>query len=168
MHRIAWTLALVTAIGCSASGGEEPPPSAVDRFIQVADGVVRDTRSELPWTAQDSAAELPWSAADERCRRLGRGSSAGADATGWRLPTSEELAGIYDESQVQACGADRCRLDPAVDLTSPYQWSSTARGKEGGRRVYVDFRHGSELAPLLRSTLTRRALCVRKQVSRPR
>jgi hypothetical protein len=168
MQRIAWILALATTIGCSGVAGEEPPPSAAQRFAPIADGVVRDARSDLLWTAQDSAAERRWSAADERCRQLVRGASVGTGATRWRLPTSEELAAIYDESQDQACGADRCRLDPAIDLTSPYQWSSTARGKDGDRRVYVDFRHGSELAPLLRPALTRRALCVGEWASRPR
>ncbi|MBW2422017.1 MAG: DUF1566 domain-containing protein [Deltaproteobacteria bacterium] len=121
---------------------------------------MRDTRSTLLWTARDNDAELPWPAADEHCRGLVRASEAGADGTPWRLPTSEELAALYDASQVQACGPDRCRLDPAVDLTSPYQWSSSARGEKGDRRVYFDFRHGSQLAPLLRPALTRRALCV--------
>jgi hypothetical protein len=173
MTRLIWILPLAAMAGCTdgdvpAAAVHGAPPHAAERFVRVDEGIVRDTRSDLLWTAQDSSVELRWSAADERCRQLVRGSSIDTGATGWRLPTSEELAAIYDESQVQACGADRCRLDPAVDLTSPYQWSSTARGKDGDRRVYVDFRHGSELAPLLRPSLTRRALCVGERASRPR
>jgi hypothetical protein len=156
MRRVAWILALATVSACWDGAEQDRSTREVHRFVHAADGAVRDDRTQLLWTARDSREELPWAAADARCRELSIG------AAGWRLPTSEELAAIYDESEDQACGRDRCRVDPALDLSSPYQWSSTARGEEGDRRVYVDFRHGTRLAPLLRPTLTRRGLCVRE------
>jgi hypothetical protein len=162
MQRKVWILALAASLGCAGLPGRSRVPGEAPRFDPLPNGIVRDTRSALLWTARDSAAELPWPAADARCRSLVLGSEG---STGWRLPTREELAALYDESHVQACGADRCRVDPVIDLSSPYQWASTARGTQADRRVYLDFRYGSELAPLLRPTLTRRALCVSERVS---
>jgi hypothetical protein len=53
-----------------------------------------------------------------------------------------------------------CRIDPALDLSSPYQWSASAPRPD--RRAYYDFSLGSQLAPLIRPTLTRRALCTQR------
>jgi hypothetical protein len=117
---------------------------------------VRDATTGLLWTAQDAGEELTWQAAERRCGERAPSTSTG-DA--WRLPSIDELATLFEESQAQPCGPGTCRIDAAIDLSSPYQWSATARGE--GRRVYFDFQHGGQLAPLLRPRLTRRALCVR-------
>ena len=62
----------------------------------------------------------------------------------------------------QPCGeAAICRIDPAIQLSSPYQWSATA--PQPARRIYYDFSLGSQLAPLIRPTLTRGTLCTRGQ-----
>jgi hypothetical protein len=153
---VTWTALLIAVSACSA--GDEPEPSSanVRRFTEAGEGVVRDSRTGLLWTVRDAGRELAWDAAQRRCREL---AFAAGDA--WRLPSIEELAALYEESQRQPCDDGTCRADPAIDLTSPYQWSGTARGKN--RRVYFDFRHGSELAPLLRPGLTRRALCTRAE-----
>jgi hypothetical protein len=151
---LSWLALLVAASACSAGDDPEPTPASVRRFTEAGEGVVRDSPTGLLWTARDSGRELAWDAAERRCRELAL-DGGGA----WRLPSIEELTAIYEESQRQPCGDGTCRVDPAIDLTSPYQWSATARGEN--RRVYFDFRHGNELAPLLRPGLTRRALCAR-------
>lgn len=151
MRRPAWTLVIATFAACSA--GEE---SSEPRFARLVADAVRDSHSALVWTARDSGLELSWPDADEHCRSRALGS-AGVQ---WRLPSIEELASLYDGSVEQPCGeAATCRIDPAIDLSSPYQWSATA--PKPNRRAYYDFAHGSRLAPLIRSTLTRRALCTR-------
>jgi len=122
------------------------------RFAAAGELGVRDARADLIWAARDSDAELDWQAAERHC---GERPPAGT----WRLASSDELASLYDADATQACGDANCRVDPAIDLTSPYQWSATARGER--RRVYLDLRYGTRLAPLLRPELTRRALCVR-------
>jgi hypothetical protein len=154
-RRLAWLVLLAPLGACSAGDAPDAGAPTAPRFAASGMGVVEDLRTGLFWTARDAGRELSWEAARDHCRGLARGTGGG-----WRLPAVAELAGLYDESQAQPCGGATCRIDPAIDLTSPYQWSASARGS--GRRVYVDFRHGSDLAPLLRPGLTRRALCTRR------
>jgi hypothetical protein len=153
-RRVTWIALFVATSACSPGDEQQPSPSAARRFAAAGEGVVHDSRTGLLWTAHDAGRELAWDAAQGHCNEL---APVGGGA--WRLPSIEELAALYDESQRQACDGGTCRVDPAIDLASPYQWSATARGEN--RRVYFDFRHGSELAPLLRPGLTRRALCTR-------
>ena len=155
-RRVSWIGLLVAASACSASDEPDPSRAGTPRFVIADEGVVRDGRTGLLWTARDTGREQAWQAAERRCRELAPGAS-----DSWRLPSTEELAALYDASQAQACGDDVCRLDPAIDLSSPYQWSGAARGE--GRRVYFDFQHGNALAPLLRPGLTRRSLCTRAE-----
>jgi len=151
-RHLNWIAPLLLASACSA--GDAPGPSRADaaRFVAVEAGVVRDARTGLLWTARDSEREHSWHEAERRCREL----ELGGQET-WRLATIEELQALFDAEQEQACGDWTCRVDPAVDLASPYQWSATPRGES--RRLYADFRHGSELAPLLRPDLARGVLC---------
>ena len=153
-RRASWIALLVATSACSAGEEPDPSPASAPRFTIAGEGVVHDGRTALLWTAHDAGRELEWQAAERRCRELALGLG-----DSWRLPSIEELAALYDASQSQPCGDGICHVDPAIDLSSPYQWSAAVRGE--GRRVYLDFRHGSELAPLLRPGLTRRALCIR-------
>jgi hypothetical protein len=155
-RRASWIAVVITTSACSACEEPDPSPASAPRFTIAAEGVVHDGRTALLWTAHDAGRELEWPAAERRCRELVLGAGGP-----WRLPSIQELAALYDASQSQSCGDGICRVDPAIDLSSPYQWSAAARGE--GRRVYFDFRHGSELAPLLRPALTRRALCTRAE-----
>jgi len=146
-------LGLVLAgLACSAGDdAAEPPPAGAE--------IVRDAQTGLSWTARDSGRELSWPDAVDYCRALGTGPSGGA----WRLPLIEELAALYDPAMEEPCGNARstvCRIDPAIDLSSPYQWS--ASGPRPDRRAYYDFSLGSQLTPLIRPTLTRRALCTQR------
>ena len=144
--------ALLTAV-ISCSPADE---SAKRRFAPAGANAVRDARDGLVWTARDSDRELSWPDADRYCRALPRGS--GEDR--WRLPSIEELAALYDISMNEPCGESAiCRIEPIIHLSSPYQWSATAPAPD--RRFYYDFSHGSQLAPLIRPILTRRALCTR-------
>jgi hypothetical protein len=145
------TLFAVLAAAVACSSGDEP---TAPRFTPIGADVVRDARMGRVWRARDSGRALSWIDADRHCRELGLGSSGAA----WRLPSIEELAALYDPSMQQPCGeAAICRIDPAIHLSSPYQWSATA--PQPDRRVYYDFALGSQLAPLIRPTLTRGALC---------
>lgn len=134
--------------------------SFAPRFVVASDGVVRDTRTDLEWTGTDGGRNLLWSDAGEYCRSLVLGAPGP-----WRLPEIAELADLYDEAQHQPCDASReCRLDPAIDLTGPYVWSSTDRGPDV--RLYLDFQFGTKFAPMLTPGLKRRVLCVRSAATR--
>jgi hypothetical protein len=151
MRTLIWIAVIATGVACSAREEFSEP-----RFARLATGVVRDLHTDLLWTARDNGREVSWHDADRHCRALAHGSAGQA----WRLPSIEELARLYDTTMEQPCGESvTCRIDPAIDLSSPYQWSATAPHPD--RRVYYDFALGSQLSPLIRPILTRRALCMR-------
>ena len=105
-------------------------------------------------TQEETGAAVAWPEADRYCGALASNSSS----VQWRLPTIDELAALYDASMEEPCGpAAICRIAPALHLSSPYLWSATAPQSE--RRAYYDFSLGSQLAPLIRPTLTRGVLC---------
>jgi hypothetical protein len=148
---------LATVVACSS--GDE---GAGSRFALLDTGVVRDAHTQLVWTASDSGRGLSWLDADRYCLAL----SSDSEAEEWRLPTIDEIATLYDTAMEQPCGeATICRVDPAIDLSSAYQWSATA--PQPNRRFYYDFSFGTRLAPLIRPTLIRGALCTRGEDPRP-
>lgn len=65
--------------------------SSDSRFIANADGTVLDTRTNLMWAARDSGLNINWKDAKSYCRKY-----RGGGYTDWRMPTLDELAGLYD------------------------------------------------------------------------
>ena len=156
-----WIIAVLALAVCNGACTREKTPDPVaesppvtQRFVAVSAATVRDTTTNLVWTAHDNERNFPWPEAEAYCKALRLDEQAA-----WRLPTIEELDGIYDEAHDSACGERTCHIDPAITLTDPYFWSGTARS--GGRRFYIDFKFGTQLAPLIRPQLVRRVLCVR-------
>jgi hypothetical protein len=162
MHGPLLLVLLLCATSCTGSRDDdvttEPTPGKApeaERFVAVADGVARDTRTGLEWITHDRNRDLDWHEADRYCRELTLD-----DRHGWRLPEIDELRALYDEQAEQPCGDRTCRLSPAIDLTNPYVWSRTVTGPTKGRRSYTDFQTGTSLAPRLKPGLVRRVLCV--------
>ena len=151
MRPPTWIVVLATAVACSS--GDQPTKP---RFVSLGADVVRDADMGLVWVSRDIGQGLSWLDADKYCR----GRVPASSGARWRLPSIEELVSLYDTSMEQPCGeAAVCRINPAIDLSSPYQWSATAPAPD--RRVYFDFSLGSRLAPLIRPSLTRGTLCTR-------
>ncbi len=159
MRQVTLLLALVTVLGVSctrpgqdggSAGGDE---AATRRFEAVSDQTVRDSTTNLVWTAHDGERNFAWPEAEIHCAALRLD-----ERSDWRLPEIDELSAVYDDTTSTPCGDQICRLDPAIALTNPYVWSGTERG--GGRRFYIDFKFGTRLAPLIRPRLVRRVLCV--------
>jgi len=147
------TFLALLAAGLSCSSADE---SNELRFAPAGSNAVRDAHTGLEWTVRDTARDLSWPDADRHCRVMA--PDPGGDP--WRLPSIEELAALYDTSVEQPCGESAaCRINRVIHLSSPYQWSATA--PQADRRFYFDFSHGSQLSPLIRPSLTRRALCTR-------
>jgi hypothetical protein len=145
-RRRAWTtvsLLLAMVMACSRH-----------RFVAVSADVVRDSRTNLEWTARDHEQSLPWDEADSYCRELALG-----DRSGWRLPELAELEALYDAKLDGPCGDRTCHLDPAIRLGGPYVWSATSRG--AGTRFYFDATYGTSFSPGITPRLVRRVVCVR-------
>ena len=94
------------------------------RFIAYNDGTVMDTRTGLMWAAKDNGSDINWQGAKSYCENY-----RGGGYTDWRMPTQDELAGLYDkaESYKSACGDD-AHLTELIRLTCHWTWASDTRG----------------------------------------
>ena len=88
--------------------------------FEAADGAVRDTKTSLEWSQKDNGADVDFKGAKAFCDEL---TLAGHDD--WRLPTIEELEGIYDENvaspptYVYRGKPYPLRMDSSFALTAP-------------------------------------------------
>ncbi|MEI7638915.1 MAG: DUF1566 domain-containing protein, partial [Syntrophus sp. (in: bacteria)] len=72
-------------------------------FIAYDDGTVLDTNTNLMWAAKDNGQNVNWANAKSYCENY-----RGGGYTDWRLPTQDELAGLYDKSETYKsdCGGN--------------------------------------------------------------
>ncbi|MHB9099700.1 MAG: Lcl C-terminal domain-containing protein, partial [Syntrophales bacterium] len=80
----------------------------------------------LMWAARDNGSDINWSDAKSYCDNYRGGGHAD-----WRMPTEEELAGLYDAGKARplACGKSY-KIHVAtvlIDVTCFYLWSSEAQ-----------------------------------------
>jgi hypothetical protein len=94
------------------------------RFIAYDDGTVLDTQKNLMWAAKDNGSDINWQGAKSYCENY-----RGGGFTDWRMPTQDELAGLYDknESYKSTCGDD-AHLTEFIRLTCYWTWASDTRG----------------------------------------
>jgi len=111
-------------------------------------------QSSLQWSESDNGADVSWSEAGSYCASKGNG---------WRLPTGDELLGLFNSSQSTPCGSANglqytCRISSKFHLSGPWLWTNEASG--AANAAYVNFDVGGKYA--IPSTLRKgdRALCV--------
>jgi len=125
------------------------------RYADLGGGVIRDNESGLDWTQSDNGADIDWHQANAWCNQRG---------DGWRLPSVDELAALYDESGQLAtsCGAYTCKVYSGFRLTTPYgfYWSGTAKGSS--EAWFVDLLDGHRYSIDVSISDDERALCVRR------
>jgi Protein of unknown function (DUF1566) len=103
-----------------------------DRFIEYerkGNRIVLDTKTNLIWAAKDNQKDINWKDATAYCKNF-----AGGGFADWRLPTMQELEGLYDPSKGNlplsrdgseaATAADKVHLTKLIHLTGSAVWSS--------------------------------------------
>ena len=93
------------------------------RFIAYDDETVLDRGSGLMWVAKDNGSDINWQGAKSYCENY-----RGGGYTDWRMPTQDELAGLYDKAEgyKSACG-DEAHLTELIRLTCYFTWASDTR-----------------------------------------
>lgn len=106
-----------------------------------------DPATRLLWAGKDNGKNVTWAEANRYCSTLQL-----SGYSNWRLPTIDELAGIYDESQ----DVYGWHIKGGIRV-SGWEWSSEAR--DGSEHRLFTF-HNVKKDPILFAH-SRRALCVR-------
>jgi len=125
-----------------------------------------DPDTGLMWTKNDNATGVNWSQAITYCSNLQL-----AGYSGWRLPTIEELEGIYDHSVSLQGVFDwgdiyHVHVKGNLKLTG-WIWSSS-QGDDPGLAWNVDFSGSGKRYPSQLVFPANRALCVRRSGERSR
>ena len=131
------------------------------RFIAYDNDTVLDTQTNLMWAAKDNGSGINWQDAKKYCENY-----RGGGYTDWRMPTRDELAGLYDAAKTykSECpglfgesGSD-VHLTGLIRLTCNAPWASETYGSSGGAFEFTV--GGRGMAPRSRVT-NGRALPVR-------
>jgi len=127
------------------------------RFIVNSEGTVLDTKSELIWAAKDNGSGINWKGAKDYCE-----SYRGGGYSDWRLPTVDELAGLYESSKSRPAACNTVYnihvATELIDLTCYAAWASETRGSQA---AYFSFNTGSWYWKPRSHTSSTRALPVR-------
>ncbi len=91
-------------------------------FVAYENGVVLDTKTKLMWAAKDNGEDINWHDAKKYCENF-----RGGGFTDWRMPTQDELAGLYDPNKENQYGAS---VSDLIKITNWYAWA--AETKDGG------------------------------------
>jgi hypothetical protein len=93
------------------------------RFIAYDNGTVLDTQTNLMWAEMDNGGDIRWANAKSYCENY-----RGGGYTDWRMPTQNELAGLYDEAKTDS--DDGVRLTELILVTTSVVWASERSGSD--------------------------------------
>lgn len=121
--------------------------------IQLAIGqdspeIWEDSETGLIWTVEDSGSDSNWSQAKNYCESLTLGGH-----TDWRLPTLDELKGLYDRSL-----SKQYKAKGPINLKGASVWSET-RNKLGDAWSFNFGYGGTTLSPTGGCSASGRTLC---------
>ena len=91
------------------------------RFVAYANGTVKDTKTGLMWASKDNGEDINWRDAKRYCENY-----RGGGYSDWRMPTWDELAGLYDNSEnylLEVLGYF-VHLTKLIQLTTCCPWAS--------------------------------------------
>lgn len=98
---------------------------ASDRFTDLGNGNVTDTKTGLMWAANDNEIPINWPDALSYCQNYSLGGH-----TDWRMPTLSELESLYDPGAKNKRGYHVTKL---IETSAQSLWASETRGFEAAR-----------------------------------
>ena len=107
------------------------PAAAMDRFVTNDDGTVTDTKTRLMWAAKDNGIPISWHHSFIYCQQF-----RGGGYTDWRMPTLNELAGLYNPGEMNNNGYHVIKL---IETTASTCWAAETRKNLAGR---YNFKYG--------------------------
>jgi hypothetical protein len=119
---------------------------------ETAAGVWTDPATGLMWTKKDNVRDVNWQEAMDYCRNLQLFGHSG-----WRLPTIEELQGIYDAHS----NVGGYHVKGGLQLSSWWHWSSS-QGNASWEARDLLFSNGERVSTRHDYSHGGHALCVRR------
>ena len=113
--------------------------AAADHFVKNNDGTVTDTQTGLMWADKDNGSDINWANAKSYCNKY-----RGGGYSDWRMPTQDELAGLYNKNigYTPACAAsgdnDKVKLNNSITLSCWWGWASKTRGSDAALFDFYD------------------------------
>jgi hypothetical protein len=128
------------------------------RFTAYNNGVVLDIHTNLMWAAKDNGSDINWTDAKAYCENY-----RGGGYKDWRMPTQDELAGLYDSTVINNNSTTgKCsggyHLTNLINLTCGVPWASETRGSGAAS---FNFSNGKRLLDLQSGSGSRRVIPVR-------
>ncbi len=159
--RLLFLVAFMTSIPFTPCLAEDKRGNEIgrdSRFVAYSKGIVIDTQTGLMWATKDNGSNITWSEAKKYCENY-----KGAGYTDWRMPTLEELRGLYEPGFINSKplpgGGDRTyHTNKFINVTCCCTWSSETRDSKA---IYFDFVFGEQHWGKQSRSGPRRALPVR-------
>ncbi len=106
-------------------------------FIAYNNGTVLDTKTNLMWAAKDNGANINWADAKKYCENYRGGGYAD-----WRMPTAEELIGLYDANKSRPLACNKAYsihvATDLIDITCFNPWTSETTNTLAASITYHD------------------------------
>jgi hypothetical protein len=127
------------------------------RFIAYDNGTVLDTQTKLMWAVKDNGSDISFTGAQSYCD-----SYRGGGYTDWRIPTQDELVGLFDGSKSRPAACDhRFNIHVAtefINITCVASWAAEIRDSDA---AYLSFGSGRRYWGPQSSEISTRLLPVR-------
>lgn len=130
----------------TALAAEKPVPKPVGqssdgRFLDMGDGTVRDTKTDLMWMKKDcwqlEKRWISWYSAQEFVRRMNNKKFAGYND--WRMPTPEEAHQLYDRRRLNTDkDGDKIFIDRIFPKGAG--WGTWTSKEKGNQAVVVSYK----------------------------
>ena len=101
------------------------PTIAFERFVKNSNGTVTDNKTGLMWAAKDNGTPISWMDAQSYCKDY-----SGGGFTDWRMPTLDELSGLYDPNEKNKRGYSISHL---IETTAASCWASETQEDKAAR-----------------------------------
>jgi len=95
------------------------------QFFLYDNGTVKDNQTGLMWASKDNGKHINWEDAKRYCENY-----RGGGYTDWRMPTIDELEGLYDKSEGYRVKQKEFNvyLTKLIELSACCPWASEKRG----------------------------------------
>jgi hypothetical protein len=129
----------VFLLAISGAVGSAKEIESDGQFVAYDNGTVKDTKTGLMWASKDNGYNINWHDAKRYCENY-----RGGGYKDWRMPTIDELAGLYDKSESYQAKQRRydVHLTKLIQLTTCCLWASETRGSKAAHFYFFSGHRG--------------------------